>query len=76
LSDVRDTTIEPCGLDPDELAAAVIDDELVDRLVAQADAEDLELLGEVRIAAPRDRVGSFDSKLVPKGRRRLEASTT
>lgn len=126
MSDVKDTITGPAGLDPDELAAAVIDDELVDRLVAQADAEDLELLGpggllsdltrrviekamdveltdhlgyergdragrgsgnsrngttpktvltdagEVRIAAPRDRAGSFDSKLVPKGRRRLD----
>lgn len=124
MSDMTDT--ERLTLDPDELAGAVIDDELVERLVAEADAGDLELLGpggllsdltrrvieramdveltdhlgyergdpagrgsgnsrngtspktvltdagEVRIAAPRDRNSSFDSKLVPKGRRRLE----
>jgi transposase-like protein len=123
---MENTTVEPRGLDPDQLAGAVIDDELVDRLVAQADAEDVELLGpggllsdltrrvieramdteltghlgyergdpagrgsgnsrngttpktvltdagEVRINAPRDRAGTFDSKLVPKGQRRLE----
>jgi len=126
LSDMKETTVERVPLGADELAAAVIDDELVDRLVAQADAEDVELLGpgglltdltrrvieramdveltdhlgyergdpagrgsgnsrngttpkmvltdagEVRINAPRDRIGSFDSRLVPKGRRRLE----
>jgi transposase-like protein len=120
------TESERVALDPDELAGAVIDDELVDRLVAQADAGDVELLGpggllsdltrrvieramgvemtdhlgyergdpagrgsgnsrngttpktvltdagEVRINGPRDRNSTFDSKLVPKGSRRLE----
>lgn len=124
MSDMTDT--ERSALDPDELASAVIDDELVERLVAEADAGDLEFLGpggllsdltrrvieramdveltdhlgyergdsagrgsgnsrngsspktvltdagEVRIAAPRDRNSSFDSKLVPKGSRQLE----
>jgi hypothetical protein len=39
------TESERVALDPGELAGAVIDDELVDRLVAQADAGDVELLG-------------------------------
>lgn len=123
---MTDTTFERSALDPDELAAAVIDDELVERLVAQADAGDVALLGpggllsdltrrvieramdveltdhlgyergdpagrgsgnsrngstpktvltdagEVRVKAPRDRNSTFDSKLVPKGQRRLE----
>lgn len=126
MSDMTDTTFERSALDPDELAAAVIDDELVERLVAQADAGDVALLGpggllsdltrrvieramdveltdhlgyergdpagrgsgnsrngstpktvltdagEVRVKAPRDRNSTFDSKLVPKGQRRLE----
>ena len=126
MSDMTETKAEQAVLDRDELAAAVIDDELVDRLVEQADAEGAELLGpgglltdltrrvleramdveltdhlgyergdpagrgsgnsrngsspktvltdagEVRIHAPRDRGGTFDSKLVPKGRRRLD----
>lgn len=126
MSDMNDSKAEQTVLDRDELAAAVIDDELVDRLVEQADAEGAELLGpgglltdltrrvleramdveltdhlgyergdpagrgsgnsrngtspktvltvagEVRISAPRDRAGTFDSKLVPKGRRRLD----
>ena len=129
MNDVTDTGItgtEGAVLGADELATSVIDDEMVERLVAQADAEGAELLGpegllgdltrrvieramdveltghlgyergdragigsgnsrngtspktvltdagEVRINAPRDRAGSFDSKLVPKGQRRLE----
>jgi transposase-like protein len=112
-------------VDRDELARDVIDDELVDRLLEQADAEGAELLGpeglltdltarvlqralgeeltehlgyergdpagrgsgnsrngttpktvltdagEVPVRVPRDRVGTFDPKLVPKGARRL-----
>lgn len=110
----------------DELAREVIDDELVERLMAQADAEGAELLGpdglltdltrrvleraldqemtehlgyergdpagrgsgnsrngttgktvlteagSVRVNVPRDREGSFDPKIVPKGARRLD----
>jgi transposase-like protein len=113
------------AVDRDGLAREVIDDELVDRLLAQADAEGAELLGPdglltdltrrvleraldeeltdhlgyergdptgrgsgnsrngtspktvltdaggVRLAVPRDRAGTFDPKLVPKGTRRL-----
>jgi len=113
------------AVDRDGLAREVIDDELVDRLLAQADAEGAELLGpegvltdltarvlqralgeeltehlgyergdpagrgsgnsrngtapktlltdagEVPVRVPRDRAGSFDPKLVPKGARRL-----
>lgn len=120
------TPATPAVSDRDELAADVIDDELVDRLMAQADAEGAELLGPnglltdltrrvleraldeeltdhlgyergdpagrgsgnsrngttpktvltdagaVDLAVPRDRAGSFDPKLVPKGARRLE----
>lgn len=120
------TPAKPVSSDRDELAADVIDDELVERLMAQADAEGAELLGpnglltdltrrvleraldeeltdhlgyergdpagrgsgnsrngstpktvltdagSVPVAVPRDRVGSFDPKLVPKGARRLE----
>lgn len=127
MFDMNDNaTVERSALDAEELASAVIDDEMVDRLVAQADAEEVELLGpegllsdltrrvleramdveltehlgyergdpagrgtgnsrngttpktvltdagEVRIEAPRDRAGTFDSKIVPKRRRRLE----
>jgi putative transposase len=114
------------AVDRDELARDVIDDELVEKLLAQADADGAELLGPeglltdltrrvleraldeeltahlgyergdpagrgsgnsrngatsktvltdagaVRIGVPRDRAGSFDPKLVPKGARRLD----
>jgi transposase-like protein len=110
----------------DELASDVIDDELVDRLLAQADADGAELLGPeglltdltrrvleraldeeltahlgyergdpagrgsgnsrngstpktlltdagaVGLDVPRDRAGTFDPKIVPKGSRRLD----
>jgi transposase-like protein len=38
-------TATPAGVDRDQLAADVIDDELVDRLLTQADADGAELLG-------------------------------
>jgi putative transposase len=126
VTDMTDTERVALGaVDRDGLAREVIDDELVDRLLAQADAEGAELLGpegvltdltarvlqralgeeltehlgyergdpagrgsgnsrngtapktlltdagEVPVRVPRDRAGSFDPKLVPKGARRL-----
>jgi putative transposase len=128
VTDMADATtaVDGGAVDRDELARDVIDDELVDRLMAQADAEGAELLGpdglltdltrrvleraldeemtahlgyergdpagrgsgnsrngasaktvlteagSVRIEVPRDRAGSFDPKIIPKGARRLE----